>query len=160
MEKETMKKLRLYLDTSVIGGYFDEEFEKHTKQLFALLRTGVYRSFISELAIFELYRSPKALLENIEDLLSEIEYERLVETSESRDLAQAYIDAKVLPPKCMDDARHVAIATSEHIDYIISWNCKHLANVERIRRFNAVNLQHGHAVIDIRTPLEVTGDEK
>lgn len=158
-ESKTMRKLRLYLDTSVIGGYFDEEFEKHTKRLFTLLRTGVYKSFISESTIFELYKSPTVLVEEIRDLLSEFEYERLVETDESRNLAQAYVDAKVLPPRCTDDARHVAIATCENIDYIISWNCRHLANVERIRQFNAISLQCGYTVIDIRTPLEVTGDE-
>lgn len=115
-----MRRLRLYLDTSVIGGYFDEEFEKQTKRLFSLLKAGVYQPFISELAVFELYRSPSSLLEKIKDLLSEFEYERLVETVESRELAQAYIEANVLPLKCLDDARHVAIATCENIDYIIS----------------------------------------
>ena len=154
-----MRRLSLYLDTSVIGGYFDKEFAQPTGRLFALLRAGIYKLFVSELTIYELYKSPQVLVKKIADLISEIEYEKLIETDESRNLAQAYIDAKVLPPKCTDDARHVAIATYENIDYIISWNFKHLANLERIRGFNAINLQWGYRIIDIRTPLEVIGDE-
>lgn len=150
-----MRRLRLYLDTSVIGGYFDEEFAEVSKRLFGLLQARIYKACLSDITLLELLKAPEPLVEHIEDLLESFESEELKESAESLSLARAYVESGVLPSKCLDDARHVSLATCEKVDYILSWNFKHLVNVERIRGFNAVNLRHGYWLIDIRTPLEV-----
>jgi len=75
------------------------------------------------------------------------------------DLANAYIKEKALTIKSIDDAIHIATATIHRIDVIVSWNFKHIVNLNRIRIFNAVNLKHGYPVMEIRTPLEVLSIE-
>jgi hypothetical protein len=150
-----MKKLTLYLDTSIIGGCFDIEFEIPTKHSFKYIKMDVYEAAISDITLYEINKAPYELIEKFLHILGEIEYNIITETEESKQLAQAYISANVLPGKCWDDARHVAIASSYNMKYIISWNFKHLVNVNRIRGFNAVNIQQGYSTIDIRTPLEV-----
>lgn len=153
-----MTKISLYIGTSVIGGYFDPEFDSPTKQLIDCLKKGIYRAAISEITMYEINKAPNELADRLFQLLAEFEFDRVYETEESNQLAQSYIAANVLPPKCGDDARHVAIASVENMNYIVSWNFKHLVNIERIRGFNAVNIQLGYSAIDIRTPMEVSPD--
>ena len=81
--------------------------------------------------------------------------ELLPATPDSRDLARAYLETKALPSKSENDALHVAIASVAKVDFIVSWNFKHLVNINRIRLFNSLNLSRGFALIDIRTPREV-----
>ncbi len=154
-----MKKISLYLDTSVIGGYFDPEFEKPTRELFNLIRIGVYQVFISELTLEEIRKAPLIIQEKLFHLLSDIEYAIIEENQETLQLSEQYLIRGVVSSKYRDDALHVAIATWQKIDYIISWNFKHLVNVVRIRGFNSVNLDMGYSLIDIRTPLEVIDND-
>jgi len=154
-----MKKISLYLDTSVIGGYFDKEFEGPTKRLFELINLGVYEAYISDLTIGELSNAPPIHYKTFNNLISELNYIHIYENLETLSLADKYIDNKVLSTKFIDDARHVAIASCQKIDYIISWNFKHHVNVARIRGFNSVNMNEGYTIIDIRTPLEVISND-
>ncbi len=66
----------------------------------------------------------------------------------------------VVPPKKLYDALHVAACVFHGVDYLVSWNYKHLANVNRESRINAVNLSNGYnKPIRIITPLELMSDE-
>ena len=76
-------------------------------------------------------------------------------TAESEQLRDAYLAAGVVGPAAMNDAHHVALATVARADLIVSWNFRHIVHVEKIRRFNAVNLMEGYVTIDIRSPREV-----
>lgn len=73
--------------------------------------------------------------------------------------AEAYIRAAVLSPGMRADAQHIAIATVGRVDVLVSWNFKHIVNLERIRGYNSVNLRQGYPLIEIRTPREVVSDE-
>ncbi|HQO35153.1 MAG TPA: PIN domain protein, partial [bacterium] len=97
-----MKKIRLYLDTSVIGGYFDEEFSSATRRLFVLLEAGIYQACLSELTLLELSKAPTALMEKVNSLLARLEFDELKESAESFHLARAYLENGVLPMKCLD----------------------------------------------------------
>ena len=66
-----------------------------------------------------------------------------------------YISEKVLTPKFFNDAVHIAAATTYKVDVIVSWNFKHIVNLNRIRLFNSVNLKQGFSIIEIRSPREV-----
>ncbi len=57
------------------------------------------------------------------------------------------------------DAAHIAFASSARVDVLVSWNFKHIVNLQKIHVFNAVNVRLGYPVLEIRTPLEVGGDE-
>lgn len=149
-----MFRPRIYVDTSVIGGCFDDEFEKYSNQLFEEFITGKKRLVISDLVLFELEGAP----ENVKEVLNRvtednIEYVFLNE--ESMTLANAYLKDGVIAENGLSDARHIAIATVERVDVLVSWNFKHIVNLNRIHLINSVNLKLGYPILEIRSPLEV-----
>ena len=153
-----MKIPVLYLDTSVIGGYFDEEFKDSTRELWRQMKAGKYRFVTSLVTAEELANAPAKVRELWTDTFTP---EMVLHvTDEVEKLAAAYMKQVVLPPKYSDDARHVAACTVAGIDYLVSWNFKHLVNVDRQKGFNAVNLLQGYSAISIVNPLElIYGDE-
>jgi len=66
----------------------------------------------------------------------------------------------IVGPGGRSDALHVALATIGRVDVMVSWNFRHIVNLGRIRMFNAVNLEQGYGLIEIRTPREVLSGEK
>ena len=145
---------RFYLDTSVYGGLFDDEFKDDTAAFFARLQEVEGMMIVSPLLVQELKGSPPV----VRGVLDGLPKDRvsLVPDSEAADrLAASYLEAKVLSQEWFDDALHVASATLYKADLIVSWNFKHFVKAERIEVFNAVNKSHGYGSIDIRSPKEV-----
>jgi predicted nucleic acid-binding protein len=141
----------LYLDTSVIGGYYDSEFMADTRALWRLMERGAYRFYSSRVGMNELRGAPLPVRELAARTFADAT--RILDVSpEAFALARAYVAAGVVPTKFADDAAHVAVATCEGIGLIVSWNFKHLASLHRNERFNAVNLLHGRPAIRIVTP--------
>jgi predicted nucleic acid-binding protein len=145
------KKISLYLDTSVIGGYFDKEFEKDTKLLFEKIKAGKYNVFISDLVEDELEKAP----ENVKNLLNNFKFQWLKITSDCKILADEYIKEKVVGATSRDDCMHIATATINNIDILVSWNFKHIVNVERIRGYNTINFKYGYKQLEIRSPKDM-----
>ncbi len=142
----------LYLDTSVIGGYFDDEWKDATQELWRQMSAGQYRFVTSAVTADELSAAPARVRELFAD---HFPAEALLDiTAESERLAAAYMERHILPPRYTDDARHVAICTVTQLEYLVSWNFRHLVNVEREKGFNAVNLLQGYRPIRIN-PLEL-----
>ena len=114
-------KPRLYFDTSVFGGIFDEEFQEVTSQLFDMVRNGEIVCVYSDLTEAELTNAPKNVKEFFLNLPKEhIEF---VEVSqEAYQLAYKYIEGKVVGETSVDDCRHIATATLNKVDYLVSWN--------------------------------------
>jgi hypothetical protein len=83
--------------------------------------------------------------------------EVIYETEAGVTLLEEYVKRKIIPRKYRDDGRHIAVAVVNDVDVIITWNCKHMAQVEKKRMINAVNMMLGYRQIDIVTPLEVVG---
>ncbi len=71
------------------------------------------------------------------------------------DLRDAYLGAGIVTPKSTDDATHVALATISQCEIIVSWNFKHIVHFQKIPKYNAVNVLHGHHSINIYSPSEV-----
>ena len=146
-------KPRLYFDTSVFGGHFDDEFSEHTIPLFERLRTNEFILLFSTVTQDELENAP----EKVKNLVKGIkeEYTEFIEvTEEAVELASAYIDEKVVGQTSFADCLHIAIATINKADYLISWNFKHIVNVERIEGYNSINLKKGYKQLEIRSPRE------
>ena len=80
-------------------------------------------------------------------------------TPEVTALANAYLESGVLGRRQQADAAHIAFASSARVDVLVSWNFKHIVNLQKIHMFNAVNVRLGYPALEIRTPLEVAGDE-
>ena len=148
-----MQSHTLYLDTSVIGGYFDDEWKDATQELWRQMKRGKFRFLTSDVTMDEMMKAPKRVQELLGKTFSETNI--LPVTEESEKLAAVYMSRNILPPKYTDDARHVAVCTVAQIEYLVSWNFKHLVNVDREKGFNAVNLLQGYRTIRIINPLEL-----
>ena len=105
-----MKIPTLYLDTSVIGGYFDAEFREATRELVRQADLGLYRTFVSAVTVSEIQGAPAEVRQFFANTFDRAE-QVLPLTAEAESLARAYLKAKVVSPNYSDDARHVAIAT-------------------------------------------------
>ncbi len=152
-----MKKLRIYIDTSVIGGFFDDEFNTDTKLLFDEVQKGTYKIVISDLTERELVNAPDRVKRLLKDL--KIDFEVISVTQESIDLAYGYINEKVVGQTSLDDCIHIATATINKVDILISWNFKHIVNVLRIRGYNSINLWNGYSTLEIRSPKDLINYE-
>lgn len=153
-----MKKPRLYLDTSIFGGHFDPEFEDHTAPLFERISNGDFIVLLSTVTEEELKPAP----EKIKRLASELNAkttEFLEASNESVDLALEYISENVVGMTSYSDCLHIAIATIHNADVLVSWNFKHIVNVERIRGYNSINIKNGYRELDIRSPRELLSYE-
>lgn len=146
-------KQRIYIDTSVFGGYFDEEFMEHTIPLFDRIYSGDYVILYSTVTQEELENAP----EKIKDLVKKIKVEQtefIETTDEAIDLASEYILEKVVGKTSFADCLHIALATINRADFLISWNFKHIVNIERIRGYNSINIKNGYKQLEIRSPRE------
>lgn len=145
---------RIYIDTSVFGGYFDKEFAKETKPFFEKLLQNRIKIVVSEILELELYRAPDYIQDFFESLPSEL-IERVELTDEAKELAEKYIIENVVVKTSLADCQHIALATINKVDVLASWNYQHIVNLERIRGYNSINFREGYQMIEIRTPKEI-----
>ncbi len=146
--------MRIYVDTSVVGGYFDDDFAVETKQFFEKVEGGEFVLVVSDLLKTELLRAPTNVRELL-DKFRETQIENITLTQESRDLANEYISERVVGETSLADCQHIAIATIARVDVLVSWNFKHIVNLRRIRGYNSVNMKNNYPSLEIRTPEEV-----
>ncbi|MBI5741256.1 MAG: PIN domain protein [Nitrospirae bacterium] len=145
---------KVYIDTSVIGGCLDDEFTVWSKLLFEEFRSGIKIAVVSDLTLQELEDAPPDVRKILSDLPADaIEYVFL--SDEAVELADTYIARGVVTEKHLIDTQHIAIATIAKVDILVSWNFKQIVNLDRIRKFNAVNLTKGYHLLEIRSPQEV-----
>lgn len=147
-------KQRIYIDTSVIGGCFDKEFKEWSNDLFNEFKKGLKIAVISDITLDELEQAREEIRNQIEKI-PEASREYILSDKETEDLADKYIKEKAVSSKFYEDALHIAIATIHKVDVLVSWNFKHIVNLDRIRKYNAVNLMNGYTMIEIRNPREI-----
>ena len=143
---------------SVLGGCEDEEFTEHSVRLMESFVRGERVLVLSSLTVQELVAAPAEVRRRLASV-PEAYIETLQLDTEAKDLAEAYVSAGVLTAKMEADAQHIAIATVARVDVLVSWNFKHIVNLQRIHGYNSVNLRQGYPMIEIRTPREVLSDE-
>jgi len=150
-----MKITRIYVDTSVIGGCCDPEFQEWSYGLLSNFQTGYFLLLLSELIDAEIQEAPMEV-KSVYVEFRKCAHEVIEMTSEAIELADAYLDHKILPIHYRNDARHIAIATIAGADVMVSWNFKHVVHYEKVQKFNAVNAEWGYKPILIYSPREVT----
>ena len=153
-------KQRIYIDTSVVGGYFDEEFKEATVKLFERLDNNEIMFVVSDLLDLELLNSPPNVKEHLLQYSAD-KFERVELTQEAIQLADTYIVEKVVGKISLEDCCHIALATINKVDVLASWNFKHIVNLDRIKGYNSVNLRLGYSIIEIRSPKDLVkyGDD-
>ena len=154
-----MKTQRIYLDTSVIGGCFDGEFEVWSNALINDIRCGLFDGVTSEVVEAEIADAPKNVQEKFIEFLK-MNPEILELNTKAFELVDTYLRYKILSKKFRNDMLHIALATIADVDILVSWNFRHIVRYDKIRQFNAVNLQQGYHSLDIYSPMEVTSYEK
>ena len=153
-----MKKLRIYVDTSVIGGCYDPEFKVWSEALIEDFRHRRYVPVLSDVTSAEVAPAP-GFVQALHQELVALPAEVVSVTNETVALVESYTARSVLGARFINDMLHIALATVAEVDVLVSWNFKHIVNLKRIHAFNAVNLKRGHLLLEIRTPKEVAGDE-
>lgn len=151
---EQMKTLRVYIDTSVVGGCHDKEFAKESRALLKMARAREAVLLVSQTLIDEIRLAPERVQDQL-DQLPDWATEVLPVSREAIELRDAYVNAGVVGLAHSNDALHVANATVARADLIVSWNFKQIVHFDKIRGFNAVNLREGYLPIEIRSPMEV-----
>ncbi|MCL2416515.1 MAG: hypothetical protein FWD02_01080 [Bacteroidales bacterium] len=146
-------KPRVYIDTSIVGGYFDDIFEDATRPLFELLEGDEIVFIASDLLIDELRNAPESVKALFGKYMGRME--EVKNSDEAKDLAQKYIDEKVVGETSFDDCNHIAIATINNASILASWNFKHMVNFQRIQGYNDVNRKNGYTTLDIQSPNEI-----
>jgi len=145
---------RVYIDTSVIGGCIDQEFKEWSIKLFEEFKNGKKIAVISDITLDELDLAPK----KVQNILKQIpdKYLKIVESNlETEELARQYILRKAVSEKFYFDSLHIAIATYYNVTVLSSWNFKHIVNLDRIIKYNSVNIEMGYKVLEIRSPRDI-----
>lgn len=160
-----MRKLRLYLDTSVISdidALADSERGVITKEFFRIVAENPdeFELIISPMTTAEIDDTPEPKLTLLTTFLKRLVPVRLPENPEAENLAWIYVLENVLSANHIDDLMHVAYAVTARCDYVISWNMRHLVNPKTISRVNEVNALEKFSHIIIATPLLITGEKE
>ena len=150
---------RIYIDTSVIGGCEDDEFREWSIQLMEEFRQGLRIAVISDLTQRELESAPESV-KQILSTLPEKYVKKVFLNREAEVLANTYIVEEVISIKHIADAQHIAIASIERVDILVSWNFLHIVNIDRIHAFNSVNIKLGYPILEIRSPREVVHEKE
>lgn len=145
---------RVYIDTSVVGGQFTNTFSADTTPFFEAVIKGQFIIIVSDLLEAELLRAPQHVRDFLVTIpVGQIEHVRL--TQDAANLADQYILAKVVGQTSRADCQHIAMATLAKADVLVSWNFKHIVNLDKIRGYNGINYQLGYNMMEIRTPKEI-----
>ena len=151
---------RVYIDTSVIGGCFDEEFKTWSNLLVKELLSGQKIAIISDVTIDEIQEAPKPVQEKLDEIIRSDFKELIASDQEAQKLAESYIIEGAVSRRFFEDALHIAMATINKASVLASWNFKHIVNLERIRQYNAVNIKKGYSLLEIRSPREIVKFEE
>ena len=149
-----MKKLRIYVDTSVIGGCFDPEFQLWSNGLVQDFREGRFSAVLSDVTAAEVKPAPKVVHDLHTELVSIAEI--LPVTEEATVVLGRYEHHGVLGPRFRNDMLHIALATVAEVDVLVSWNFRHIVRLDKMQRFNGINLELGYRALAIYSPREVT----
>jgi predicted nucleic acid-binding protein len=154
-----MKRLRLYLDTTVWNFAFANDapdYMKATLDFFERVRLDQFDVFVSEAVVDEVAGAPLQRQEQVRALVRAVSPRKLEACAEVDRLAALYLARGVLPVSSKADALHLAYATYYGMDILLSWNFRHLANVNRRAKVMAVNIEQGYNLpLHLAAPLEV-----
>jgi predicted nucleic acid-binding protein len=158
-----MKRLQLYIETSVWNFYFADgapEKKDITIAFFEKVKQGEYEIFISDAVIMEIEKATAEKKRLLLDLIRDYRPNRLMMNEPIMELANKYIFEGALPSNKTEDAIHAATATFYELDALISWNLRHLSNLKKMEMINGINLKEGYTKrLLLITPMEVSDED-
>lgn len=153
-----MKRLRLYLDTSVLNFYFADDSLKEkdiTQELFREIKSGNYMAFISSTVLEEISKASKQKQKKLLSLVEEYNLIPLEIDEDIENLASLYIQNKIIPQKYEEDAVHIAVAVINELDVVVSWNFRHIVKLKTKLSVDGINRMEGYKGLEIYSPMEV-----
>ncbi len=150
-----MRKLKVYLDTSVISHLLQEDVPEKmadTRKLWEMFKDGKYDVYLSIVTLEEVGDCPEPKRSELRKFLEQINYSVIDITDELESVAQKIIEMGILTKKSYDDCQHIAAAVVEECDCIISWNFKHIVNIKTIHGVRAITNLTCYKTIDILSP--------
>ena len=153
--------MRLYLETTVFNYYFDKGREGHEDVvlLFNKISEGKYDAYTSDYTIDELYDAPEPKRSNMLALIQEYNIILLPITEESDHFADMYVSKNIIPAHFRLDGAHIAVASLNNLDYVLSYNFQHINRAKTKLLTERVNREHGYGTVVICTAREVLNDE-
>ena len=153
------KKIRLYLDTSIPSAYYDTS--KPMRQLITQKwfehDASLYELYISVITIEEIERIRNEIKKrNISELIIKHKMKVLELSEKAKALANEYMNKGAIPKSEPEDAYHIAIATTNDIDALASWNFKHIVSINPIRKIHEINKKHNYIALEIGS-LQIFG---
>ena len=147
-----MRKLKVYLDTSVISHLLQEDVPEKmadTRKLWEMFKAGKYDVYLSTVTLREIQKCSEPKKTQLIDRLNEIQFTTLDITDDVVAIAEKIIDMGILTKKSFDDCQHIGAAIVSECDCIISWNFKHIVNVKTIKGVRAITNLEGYKMIEI-----------
>ena len=149
---------KLYLETTVFNFYFvEKEVKKQqdTLKMFDSIKRGNHEAFISKYVYEEIVKDTPIKYQKMKELIDKyvlniLDYDRQV-----IDLADIYVKNGIIPAKYIRDALHIAAATINKLDFVVSFNMGHIVKPKTMIGTGFVNLSHGYRQIGLCTPTEV-----
>ena len=147
----TMRKLKIYMETTLFNYYFDEDREAHadTVRLFEKIAAGKYEAFTSGAVITELADAP------VEKYAMTV----LPVTAEAEKLADIYVAEGIIPQKYRTDGVHIAVSAVNDLDMVVSLNFRHIVKHRTILATEKINVLNGWRSVHIREPMQVVDHE-
>ena len=130
------------------------KFQEFTKPLFTRIKNGEFTILFSILLENELEMAPEKV-SNLVRGIDNDDAEYVTETDNAVELATEYVSEKVVGQTSFSDCLHIALATINQADLLISWNFKHIVNIQRIRGYNSINIKNGYKQLEIRSPRDL-----
>jgi len=158
--KRDIRKIRVYLDTSVISALFDEKSPEmmYWTQEFCKSKKD-FNIFISDVVLTEIQETPDSQLRR--NMSKEIEGMNVLEIDEKAEwLSNEYVRYGAIPGKYRRDAFHIGIATIHQIEVLLSWNYRHIVRRKTREIVRMVNALNGYAILDIMSPPEILRGEE
>ena len=157
-----MKKLKLYLDTSVVSHLDQQDAPDkmvETHRLWEKIKAGEFDVFLSDVTIAEINDCTEQKRANLLRYLNQIEYTQIDTTDRTTAIAQRFVDLGVLRSKSFDDCQHISAAIVGECDIIVSWNFRHIVNHKTIMGVKAITALEGFRDVLIYTPSVLAGGD-
>jgi len=161
MVGDTMRKPKLYIETTLFNYYLDAERDAHpaTVRLFNEIAAGRFEAFTSTYVTDELEAAPDAKRDHMLNLIVEYGITVLAPDEEAVRLTDLYVAEGIIPSRYRTDGLHIAIASVNELDMIISMNFQHIVKRKTKIGTANVNALYHYRPVEICTPMEVVDDE-
>lgn len=156
------RKLKVYLDTSVVSHLWQPDAPEKMQETLSLwdrFKNGNFDVYLSYLTVDEINECNNEKIDKLNNYLKQINYTVLDVTSEAQKIADILVNLNILTKKSIDDCTHIGVALSNQLDYIISWNFKHMVNVKTVNGVRAISVLKGYKTIDLVSPTYFLGEE-